>query len=209
MIAIVDYGVGNLGSVEKAFRFIEVNAVTTSDPDMIFKADAVVLPGVGAFADAVKSLDMAGLTGVIKDVINKGSTFLGICLGMQLLFEYSAEGGQKTKGLGILKGSIKQLPFGNDLKVPHMGWNSLNLENNCPLFEGLPEHPYAYFVHSYYADANESSIIAATADYGLKFNAAVWMKNVFATQFHPEKSGDIGLKMLKNWSGLVARRMTL
>lgn len=206
LIAIVDYGVGNLGSVENAFRFIGVNAVATSSPEKISAADAVVLPGVGAYAGAAISLEKAGLTEVIKDVIKKEKLFLGICLGMQLLFEYSEEGGQRAEGLGIFRGSIEQLPFGNDLKIPHMGWNSLNIKNKCPLFEGLPERPYVYFVHSYYLNNTcDRDIVAATADYGIEFNAAVWSGNVFATQFHPEKSGDVGLKILKNWTKLVYR----
>ena len=200
MIAIIDYGVGNLRSVEKAFHFIGSQAVVSSEPDYVHKAEAVVLPGVGAFADAMESLKKAGMAEVVKECIALDKPFLGICLGMQLLFDYSEEGGQKVKGLGIFKGAIKQLPPELKLKVPHMGWNSLNItDNGEKLFTGLVNKPFVYFVHSYYLKAEDRSIVAATSEYGLNFDAAIKSGKTFATQFHPEKSGDAGLTILKNF----------
>lgn len=199
MIAIIDYGVGNLRSVEKAFHFVGYDASVTSDREMILNAEAVVLPGVGAFADAMQRLEKASLVDVVKTVILGNKPFLGICLGMQLLFDYSEEGGEKVKGLSVFKGAIKQIPLDMDLKVPHMGWNSLTIKNECPLFLNLPEKPYVYFVHSYYLTAEDRSIVAATTDYGIGIDVAVSSGNVFATQFHPEKSGEVGLKILKNF----------
>ncbi len=199
MIAIIDYGVGNLGSVEKAFRFIGSDAVITSDKKLILEADAVVLPGVGAYSDAMQSLRNADMIDTIKEVIRVGIPFLGICLGLQLLFEYSEEGGARVPGMGILKGAIKQLPLDMKLKVPHMGWNSLRISENCPLFKNLPAKPYVYFIHSFYLEAKDRTIVAATTHYGLQFDVAVGHKNIYATQFHPEKSGEIGLGILKNF----------
>lgn len=206
MIAVIDYGVGNLKSVEKAFQFIGYDARTTSDKELILNADSVVLPGVGAFADAMDSLSKSGMIEVIQKVIDSGKPFLGICLGMQLLFEYSEEGGQNKKGLGILKGAIKQLPFGMNLKVPHMGWNSLELKNKSLLFDGLPQKAYVYFVHSYYLDTDDEDIVIAKTNYGINFSVAVQKQNVFATQFHPEKSGEVGLKILKNFAGIISNK---
>ncbi|MCX7923683.1 MAG: imidazole glycerol phosphate synthase subunit HisH [Clostridia bacterium] len=203
MIAIIDYGVGNLKSVEKAFQFIGSEAVVSSDRDFILNADAVVLPGVGAYADAMMSLEKAGMVEVVKKVISDNKTFLGICLGMQLLFDYSEEGGKRVEGLGILKGSIKQLPLDMDLKVPHMGWNSLNASGECRLFKGLPQNPYVYFVHSYYLTAEDREVVAATTGYGIEFDVAVEKGKLFATQFHPEKSGEVGLTILKNFVGTI------
>jgi len=203
LIAVIDYGVGNLKSVEKAFQFIGFDAKTTSDKEMILNADSVVLPGVGAFADAMASLSQSGMIEVIRKVIDSGKPFLGICLGMQLLFDYSEEGGE-NKGLGILRGAIKQLPFGMNLKVPHMGWNCLELKNNSSLFEGLPQKPYVYFVHSYYLDTDDEDIVIAKTNYGINFSVAVQKKNVFATQFHPEKSGEVGLEILRNFAGIIS-----
>lgn len=199
MIAIIDYGVGNLRSVEKAFQFIGCEAVVSSDKDFIKNADAVVLPGVGAFGDAMKSLENAGMVEVVKEVIRSGKPFLGICLGMQLLFEYSEEGDGKVKGLGVFKGEIRQLPLDMNLKVPHMGWNAIKARDNCLLFKNLPSKPYVYFVHSYYLKAEERNIVAAETSYGIEFDVAVESGNVYATQFHPEKSGEIGLTILKNF----------
>lgn len=203
MIAIIDYGVGNLRSVEKAFHYIGSDARIVSDPGLVLKSDAVVLPGVGAFADAMKSLRDAGMAGVVGEAISRGMPLLGICLGMQLLFEYSDEGGERVEGLGAFKGSVKLLPSGMNLKVPHMGWNSIDIRNGSGLFKGLPENPYVYFVHSYYLDAEDKDIVAATASYGIKFDAAVSSGKVCATQFHPEKSGAVGLSILKNWLGTI------
>ncbi len=201
MIAIIDYGVGNLGSVEKALQFIGLETVVTSDIGTIRSADGVVLPGVGAFSAAMASLERHGLVQTVKDIVSENRLFLGICLGMQMLFDYSVEGGSKVEGLGLFKGAIKALPTDVGLKVPHMGWNSLYTDG-CPLYEGLPENPYVYFVHSFYLDAGDKSIVTATCDYGVRFDAAIGKGRVFATQFHPEKSGEIGLRILKNWACL-------
>lgn len=203
MIAIIDYEVGNLRSVEKAFSFIGCEAAVSSDRDFILKADAVVLPGVGAFADAMENLKKHGMIDVIKTVIDSGKPFLGICLGMQLLFEYSEEGGENVQGLNILKGAIRQIPQDMNLKVPHMGWNLLNLKGNSPLFSGLPQNPYVYFVHSYYLDTSDKEIVIAETSYGITFSVAVQKNNVFATQFHPEKSGEIGLEILRNFAKTI------
>jgi len=202
MIAIIDYGVGNLRSVEKAFHFIGSEAVVTSDKEMILKAGAVVLPGVGAFADAMDHLNKAGMIEVVKEIIDENKPFLGICLGMQLLFDYSDEGGERVEGLGIFPGAISQLPLDMGLKVPHMGWNSLKIRKDSPIFRDLPPNPYVYFVHSYCLKAGNSSIVTASAYYGIDFDVAVGRGNIFATQFHPEKSGTVGLSILKNWVGL-------
>ncbi|HEX9060151.1 MAG TPA: imidazole glycerol phosphate synthase subunit HisH [Clostridia bacterium] len=203
MIAIIDYGVGNLRSVEKAFQFIGMNAEVSSDSEFILSADGVVLPGVGAFADAMESLQKAGMIDVVKSAVKSGKPFLGICLGMQLLFDHSEEGGDRVEGLGIFKGCIRQLPLDMNLKVPHMGWNHLEYDKNSKIFDGLPENPFVYFVHSYYLTAENRENVIARTDYGIKFDVAVGHDNVFATQFHPEKSGKIGLQILRNWSSLA------
>ncbi len=206
MIAIIDYGVGNLRSVEKAFHFIGCDAAVSSDPEFILGADAVVLPGVGAFADAMESLVKAGMVDVVKKAIAQKKPFLGICLGMQLLFDYSEEGGDRVPGLGVLRGGIKQFPHNMGLKVPHMGWNSLDYKVECTIFRDLPQKPYVYFVHSYYLDAEDRNIVAARANYGLEFDCAIVSGNIFATQFHPEKSGDVGLTILRNFASLVNKK---
>lgn len=203
MIAIIDYGVGNLRSVEKAFHNIGKEAVVTSDKELVLKADAVVLPGVGAYSDAMDSLRDAGMADIVMKVIEEGKPFLGICLGLQLLFEYSEEGGSRVEGLGIFKGAVKQLPSDMGLKVPHMGWNALEIKKDCALFRNLPHRPYVYFVHSYYLDSRDKDIVAATARYGIEFDVAINSGNVYATQFHPEKSGQVGLNILRNWAGLI------
>ncbi|OGO82535.1 MAG: imidazole glycerol phosphate synthase, glutamine amidotransferase subunit [Clostridiales bacterium GWC2_40_7] len=205
MIAIIDYGVGNLRSVEKAFHFIGCDAVITSDVKAASEAECIVLPGVGAFSDAMENLRNAGMVGVVKDAIAANKPFLGICLGMQLLFDYSEEGGSRVEGLGIFRGAIKQLPQDIGLKVPHMGWNSLNMKEASPLFDKIPLNPYVYFVHSFYLAAEDRELVAATVEYGVRFDAAIGRGNVFATQFHPEKSGSIGLDMLRNWAALKPR----
>lgn len=202
MIAIIDYGVGNLRSVEKALQFIGLNAVTTSDIGTVRRADAVVLPGVGAYSDAMCSLEKHGMVDAVKETVTQNKPFLGICLGMQLLFDYSEEGGENVKGLGLFSGAIKGLPQNIGLKVPHMGWNSLKV-NSSPLFTGLPENPFVYFVHSFYLEAKDRTLVAATCDYGVSIDAAIGCGRVFATQFHPEKSGETGLMILKNWAALI------
>ncbi len=205
MIAIIDYGVGNLRSVEKAFQFIGCDAAITSDVKAVSAADGIVLPGVGAFSDAMENLRKAGMVDVVKEAIASDRPFLGICLGMQLLFDYSEEGGSNVEGLGIFKGAIRQLPQDIGLKVPHMGWNSLTTREGCPLFGKIQPNPYVYFVHSFYLAAEERDIVAATVEYGVRFDAAIGRGNVFATQFHPEKSGGVGLDMLRNWAALQSK----
>lgn len=202
LIAIIDYEVGNLGSVKNALRYIGQEAVITSDPEEIRRADAVVFPGVGAFSNAMSCLARHGLVQSVREAVSQDKLFLGICLGMQMLFDYSEEGGEKVEGLGLFGGSIRWLPQDKGLKVPHMGWNLLDV-NDSPLFRGLPENPYVYFVHSYYLDAEDKSIVTATCDYGVRFDAAIGSGRVFATQFHPEKSGETGLAILKNWVSMV------
>ena len=198
MIAIIDYDAGNLKSVEKALIKVGAEPVVTRDADLIMQADKVILPGVGAFGDAMEKLHSFGLVDTIYKVVEKGTPFLGICLGLQLLFEYSDEK-EGCKGLSLLKGGIKRIPDAPGLKVPHMGWNSLKVTENAKLFRNLPEDPYVYFVHSYYLQAEDPDIVAATTEYGVTVHASVEKNNVFACQFHPEKSGEVGLAILKNF----------
>ena len=201
MIAIIDYDAGNLRSVEKALQALGEETVITRDRDEILSADRVILPGVGAFGDAMEKLHQYGLVEIIRQVVQNGTPFLGICLGLQLLFEESEES-QGVPGLGILKGKIRRIPNTPGLKIPHMGWNSLTLRPETRLFSGLGEDPYVYFVHSYYLEAADPEIVAASADYGVVIHAAVESGNVFACQFHPEKSSDTGLQILKNFISL-------
>jgi glutamine amidotransferase len=205
MIAIIDYGVGNLRSVEKAFQFIGAKAVVTSDIDTVLRAEGVVLPGVGAYSDAVSNLERAGMCEAVRDTIAANKPFLGICLGMQLLFDYSEEGGQRVPGLGIFRGAIKQLPRDMGLKVPHIGWNLLKKEKDSTLFDGISDNAYVYFVHSFYLAAKDREIVTARSSYGIDFDVAIGKGKVFATQFHPEKSGTEGLKMLKNFAALTLK----
>lgn len=200
MIAIIDYGVGNLASVNKAFSFIGYESKITSDHSEILAADRVVLPGVGAFADAMENLQKMDMVSVIKQVAAKGTPLLGICLGMQLLFDYSTEGGDRVTGLELLKGSITQFPMDMGLKVPHMGWNSLYIKQDNSLFKEVAENSYVYFVHSYYLTAENKSDVASVCKYGIEFDAAACSGNIMGTQFHPEKSGDVGLQILKNFA---------
>ena len=201
MTAIIDYDAGNLKSVEKALQALGEETVITRDREEILAADRVILPGVGAFGDAMEKLHQYGLVEIIRQVVQKGTPFLGICLGLQLLFEGSEES-QGVPGLGILKGKIRRIPNTPGLKIPHMGWNSLTLRPGTRMFSGLGEEPYVYFVHSYYLEAADSEIVAASADYGVVIHAAVETGNVFACQFHPEKSSDTGLQILKNFISL-------
>lgn len=198
MIAIIDYDAGNIRSVEKALVSLGQEVKITGNPEEILRADKVILPGVGAFGDAMSNLNRCNLVPVIHEVVKKGTPFLGICLGLQLLFERSDET-PGVDGLGILKGEILRIPAAEGLKIPHMGWNSLHFENNGRLFKGLPEHSYVYFVHSYYLKAEEEEIVKASTEYGTHIHASVEKGNVFACQFHPEKSGDVGLQILKNF----------
>ncbi len=198
MVAIVDYDAGNIKSVEKAVKLLGKEVSVTRDGQEILEADQVILPGVGAFGDAMEKLKQYGLDTVIRKVADKGTPFLGICLGMQLLFDRSDEA-PGVEGLGILKGEILKLPEKEGYKIPHMGWNSLELQNHGRLFEGLPEQPYVYFVHSYYLKAQNEQIVKACTEYTTHIHASVEQGNVFACQFHPEKSSDVGLKILKNF----------
>ena len=198
MIAIIDYDAGNIKSVEKALQKLGAEVVITKDPQVILNADKVILPGVGAFGDAMANLKKYKLDEVIRQVVEKGTPFLGICLGLQLLFERSDET-PGVEGLGILKGEILRIPEKDELKIPHMGWNSLHLQNEGRLFKGLKEQSYVYFVHSYYLKAEEEEIVKATTDYSVNIHASVEKDNVFACQFHPEKSSEVGLEILKNF----------
>lgn len=199
MIAIIDYGAGNIQSVYKALKFLNCECVITSDKDEILGADGAVLPGQGSFGDCVNSMKKRGIDKAVKEFINSGKPFLGICVGLQLLFENSEES-PEVEGLGIFKGTIKRIPNGEGLKIPHMGWNSINLLKNDGIFKDIDNNSYVYFVHSYYLDAEDKDIVSAQTKYGVKIDAAVSRKNVTATQFHPEKSGDVGLKMLRNFA---------
>ena len=198
MTAIIDYDAGNIRSVEKALAAIGEEAVVTRDAEELLKAERVILPGVGSFGDAMRKLEEFQLTEVIRESVRKGTPFLGICLGLQLLFEESEES-PGVKGLGILPGKILRIPDKEGLKVPHMGWNSLDFPREGKLFAGIKEGSYVYFVHSYYLKAAKEDIVTATADYGVKVHASVEAGNVFACQFHPEKSSDVGLAILHNF----------
>lgn len=198
MIAIIDYDAGNIKSVEKALQKLGQDVVITRDKEQILQADKVILPGVGAFGDAMRNLREYGLTEVIHQAVEKGIPFLGICLGLQLLFERSDES-EGVEGLGLLKGEICRIPEKEGLKIPHMGWNSLHLQHEGKLFEGVDEGAYVYFVHSYYLKASDEQIVKATTDYSACIHASVECGNVFACQFHPEKSGDVGLRILRNF----------
>lgn len=201
MIAIIDYDAGNLKSVEKALLALGEHPVVTRDRDTILSADKVILPGVGSFGDAMGRLNQYGLVEVIRHVADRGTPFLGICLGLQLLFERSDEC-DGVEGLGILKGEILKIPDCEGLKIPHMGWNSLDIKPEARLFQGIESGAYVYFVHSYYLKAADESIVAASTEYSTHIHAAVESGNVFACQFHPEKSSDVGLGILKNFISL-------
>ncbi len=198
MVAVIDYDAGNIKSVEKALAALGEDVVVTRKREEILAADHVVLPGVGAFGDAMKKLRGYHLVDVIREVADCGTPFLGICLGLQLLFE-SSEESAGVEGLGILPGKILRLPDDRGLKIPHIGWNSLAYPNRGRLFAGIPEQSYVYFVHSYYLRADEPQIVTATTEYGALIHASVERGNVFACQFHPEKSSDVGMKILTNF----------
>lgn len=199
MIAILDYDAGNIKSVEKAFKILGEDTVLTRDFSVIKKADRVVLPGVGSFADAMNHLKKYELDKAIKEYVATGKPFLGICLGLQLLFE-SSEESVGVEGLHILDGHVKRIPAAEGLKIPHIGWNSLDYPNEGRLFKGIDEGSYVYFVHSYYLEAADESIVKASTEYGCHIHASVEKDNVFACQFHPEKSSTVGLQILKNFA---------
>ncbi len=198
MIAIVDYDAGNIKSVEKAVDYLGEKWILTRDPEKILNSDKVILPGVGAFGDAMKRLESYGLVPVLKQAASENIPFLGICLGLQLIFEDSDES-EGIAGLGILKGHIRRIPAGEYRKIPHMGWNSLELKNEGRLFKGIPDGSYVYFVHSYYLEAADRSIVKAVTHYNTQIDASVEKGNVFACQFHPEKSSTVGLGILRNF----------
>lgn len=203
MIAIVDYGMGNLRSVEKGFLKVGVDARIVSDPASIDNAHGVVLPGVGAFMDCIKNLTDMRLTESIIKAIKQGKPYLGICLGLQVLFTESEEFGI-CKGLDVLKGKVVRFPKG-ELKVPHMGWNTLEIKRRPPIFDGIKDREYFYFVHSFYVVPDDEEIIAATTDYGVNFTSMVWKDNIFAMQFHPEKSQEVGLRILRGFGDFVRK----
>lgn len=201
MIAIIDYDAGNLKSVEKALIALGEEVIVSRDSSEILQADKVILPGVGSFGDAMNNLDRFGLVDTIKNVVAKDTPFLGICLGLQLLFKTSEESPEST-GLGILDGEILRIPDAPGLKIPQIGWNNLEINPKARLFKGLPENPYVYFVHSYYLKAKNPDDVAASTFYSTQIHASVERGNVFACQFHPEKSSEVGLKILKNFIDL-------
>ena len=202
MIAIIDYGMGNLKSVENAFAKIGLAARVTDSPQEILSAAGVILPGVGAFADCIKCLRETGLDQIVIECAGKGTPLLGICLGFQVLFSVSYENGEH-RGLDIFKGEVKRLPGG--IKVPHMGWNQLEIKNRSPLLEGVEDASFFYFVHSYYVEPEDAQVITATTTYGCRFTSMVGKDNVHGVQFHPEKSSTKGLGILKNFGEMVKR----
>lgn len=206
MIAIIDYGMGNLRSVQKGFEKVGFEAVVTSDPRVVLEAERIVLPGVGAFPDCMRNLEHGGFVEPILKVIREGRPFLGICLGLQLLFTESEEFGIH-KGLDVIPGRVVRFPEGmeeeeEELKVPHMGWNQLSFKLRPPAFSGIPDGTNFYFVHSYYVQPDDSSVIATTTRYGIDFCSSVWKDNIVATQFHPEKSQEKGLAILQNFGAM-------
>lgn len=202
MIAIIDYGMGNLRSVQKGFEKVGHKAFITNDPAAIRDADKVILPGVGAFPDAMQELRRRELIEPIRMAIDSGKPFLGICLGLQLLFEVGWEGG-RHEGLGVLPGEVVRFEVPPEYKVPHMGWNQLAIRRRAPLLEGLADGAYVYFVHSYYVVPRDRDVIATETSYPQPFASMIWRDNLFATQFHPEKSQADGLRMLKNFAELA------
>ena len=203
MIAIIDYGAGNIQSVYKALKFIGADCKVTSDKDEILNADGAILPGVGSFGDAMDTMTKRGIKDIIIEYTKSGKPFLGICLGLQLLFPESEET-PGVKGLDIFKGTITKIPNQNrTLKIPHMGWNNISIKQKNGIFKDIEGEPYVYFVHSFYLKAQDKDIVAATTQYGVEIDAAVQKGNIIATQFHPEKSGEVGLKMLKNFVEMV------
>lgn len=201
MIAIIDYDAGNLKSVEKALQYLDEECIVTRDKEELLKADKIILPGVGAFGDAMEKLHKFGLVDVIHKLVKENKPFLGICLGLQLMFE-SSEEGPGVKGLGLLPGKIVKFLEKEGFKIPHMGWNSIDVKEGSRLFKGVSNNSYVYFVHSYYLQAENENDVAATTEYITHVHASVEHDNIFACQFHPEKSGDVGLWILKNFCEL-------
>jgi glutamine amidotransferase len=206
MIAIIDYGMGNLRSVQKGFEKVGAKAVVTADPAVVLEAERIVLPGVGAFRDCMHNLEQGGFIEPLLKVIAEGRPFLGICVGMQMLFSDSVEFGLH-QGLNIIPGHVLRFPehmtvAAEELKVPQMGWNQLSFKRRPPAFEGVPDGANVYFVHSYYVKPDHDEVIATTTDYGFDFCSSIWKDNIVATQFHPEKSQEVGLRILKNFAGI-------
>ena len=207
MIAIIDYGMGNLRSVQKGFEKVGCEAVVTADPKVVLEAERIVLPGVGAFRDCIRNLETGGFVEPILQVIREGRPFLGICLGLQLLFTESEEFG-RHRGLDVIPGRVVRFPegmieSGEELKVPHMGWNQLSFKQRPAAFKGLAEGTNVYFVHSYYVKPDDGSVVATTTVYGIEFCSSIWKDNIVATQFHPEKSQEKGLTILKQFAGMT------
>jgi len=200
MIALIDYGMGNLASVDKALRHVGVEPLVTSDPADVERADALVLPGVGACGDCMANLRDGGLLQPVKDAIAAGKPYLGICLGLQILFDESEEGGG-VRGLGVLPGKVQR--FRHQLKIPQIGWNQINIKSSAPHLAGVAEGSWVYFVHSYHVVPEDETVIATTTDYGYQFVSAVHCGSIFATQFHPEKSQEVGLQILRNFGQVV------
>ncbi len=198
MIAIIDYDAGNIQSVTNALEYINCDYKVTKERNEILNADGAILPGVGSFGDAMDNMNKAGVVDIIKEFIETGKPLLGICLGLQLMFPASEET-IGVEGLGLFEGSVTRIPNGEGLKIPHMGWNNIKILKKDGIFKDIEGEPYVYFVHSYYLDAKDKDIVAAQTEYGVTIDAAISYKNVTATQFHPEKSGEVGLKMLENF----------
>lgn len=199
MIAIVDYGAGNLKSVEKVFEFLGEEVKITNSEEEIKNAKGIVLPGVGAFKDAMNKLEGVNLIKILKELIAQDTPFLGICLGLQMLFDYSEEGGERVEGLGVLKGGVKRFKPDSNLKTPHMGWNNLKIEKDTFIFKNIPDMSWFYYVHSYFIEAEDKEIVIGKTNYGIEFDAIIQKGNLIATQFHPEKSGFVGVKMISNF----------
>ncbi|WP_251859613.1 imidazole glycerol phosphate synthase subunit HisH [Clostridium sp. Marseille-Q2269] len=200
MISIVDYGMGNLKSVENALNFLGIKSVITSKKEVILNSDGVILPGVGAFPDAINNIRENGIDKILKEVVKKDKPLLGICLGMQLLFQESKEI-KNCEGLGFFKGKIEKIK--GDLKIPHMGWNNLSFYKQSPILKNIKENSFVYYVHSYYAKIEEEEILNAYSQYGMEIPGIVSKKNIYGIQFHPEKSGDIGLRILSNFGEMI------
>lgn len=201
MIAIIDYDAGNIRNVENALHALSEEAVVTREPEVILQSERCILPGVGAFGDAMEKLRRYGLVPVLRQYAESGKPFLGICLGLQLLFA-SSEESAGVPGLGLLPGTVRRFPEATGLKIPHIGWNDIRFPRKSRLFDGISDGSYVYFVHSYYLQAGDENIVAATTEYGVTVHAAVEKDNLFACQFHPEKSGEVGMQILKNFCNL-------